>query len=196
MSYHKYQTEAFVLAHKEYGESGRIFFLLTKEFGLVVAVAHGIRKPLSKLRYALQTYAYIRAELIRGKEIWRLVGAERYPDYEAVMTSSRKQMLYARMGDLVLRYVIGEHEHRVLFDEMQAALLLLSDPALLDDDIEYVEQLWNLRMFKELGYISDEAIFDPMWRSECWSTSTLRLLKPLRKEVIRHINNALTAAQL
>jgi hypothetical protein len=49
--------------------------IFTRDFGLVTAVAQGIRLEKSKLRYYVQNYSFAVFSLVRGKEFWRLTSA-------------------------------------------------------------------------------------------------------------------------
>lgn len=72
-------TPALVVGSKPNGEASKLIFLFTREFGLITAVAQGIRFEKSKLRYCAQDYNLGIFSLVKGKEFWRLVGAEELP---------------------------------------------------------------------------------------------------------------------
>lgn len=196
MAYYKYQTNAFVLGSKEYGDASRVFFLLTDKFGAIAATASGVRKESSKLRYALQTYRQPSVELVRGKEMWRIVGAANGEHYTHLLEDSQKRALYARMVNLVSRFVVGEGVHMQIFNELQTALNFLAENKLEERDAVYVEELWNLRLLKELGYIGESDIFAQIFASPQWDKETIRSLAPIEKQAIAEINNALLAAQI
>ncbi len=196
MAYHKYQTEAFVLGSKEYGDASRVFFLFTDKFGAVAATASGVRKESSKLRYALQTYRQPRVELVRGKEMWRIVGAANGEQYQGILKNPQKRALYARMVKLINQFVVGEGVHAGIFYELQQALNFLAEYILEGRDAVYIEELWNLRLFKELGYIRDRDIFADVLMSPVWDQETIRSIGPKEKEVVAEINSALSAAQM
>ena len=42
---------------------------------MIYASASGVRKMSSKLRFVLQDFAYIKVDLVRGKDFWRLTSA-------------------------------------------------------------------------------------------------------------------------
>ena len=75
MLHHIYHTEGFVLSGQSVGEANKYFRIFTKDFGMVGAMAQGIRLLQSKLRYSLQDYSYSKISLVRGKQVWRIVGA-------------------------------------------------------------------------------------------------------------------------
>ena len=79
MSHHRYQTEAVILGSVPRGESDRVFFLFTKDMGLIPASAQGIRNLPSKLRYTLSDFGALEVDLIRMEDMWRIVDAEERP---------------------------------------------------------------------------------------------------------------------
>ena len=196
MAYHKYQTEAFILGSREYGEASRVFFLFTDAFGVVSATASGVRKQTSKLKASLQTFEKSRIELVRGKEMWRIVGAAQGERYERVMKDAGKRALYVRIISLIHRFVLGEGMHTKIFYEMQNILPFLAHTEMEAKDILYAEELWNLRFFKELGYVSDKRTFAELVSSSTWDIETVRAVRNIEKEVIAEINIALRAAQV
>ena len=90
MVYHLYQTKAFVLDEQSFGEANRVYSFLTPDLGLVVATAQGVRLLKSKLRFQLNKYAHVRVVLVRGKEMWRLIGVEKTGEYENIYLDQTK----------------------------------------------------------------------------------------------------------
>lgn len=78
MSHQIHTTEAIVLDQKDFGEANRWCFLLTPDFGLVVARAQGVRELKSKLNGHLSLFGLAQITLVRGREYWRLIGAEEF----------------------------------------------------------------------------------------------------------------------
>jgi DNA repair protein RecO (recombination protein O) len=76
MSHKIYTTEAVILGSRDFGEANRWYFLLTPDFGLVVARAQGVREQRSKLRGHLSCLNHAQISLVRGREYWRLINAE------------------------------------------------------------------------------------------------------------------------
>ena len=72
----KYTTRGFVLFASAYREADKIISIYTEDFGLVSAVAAGVRRSASKLRYHTQNFSVRSFSLVHGRDLWRLVGAE------------------------------------------------------------------------------------------------------------------------
>jgi len=57
-------------------ENDNAYILFTEQLGLIVARASGVRYIKSKLRPVLQTGNAIVCTLVKGKKVWRIIGAE------------------------------------------------------------------------------------------------------------------------
>ncbi len=74
-AYH-HHTEAIVVRSEPSGEANKRIWLFTREFGLVIAMVQGVRKPAAKLQSNITDYSVIAADLIRGKNTWRLISSK------------------------------------------------------------------------------------------------------------------------
>lgn len=109
MSYAVYTTRGWILASAPSGEASKSYSIYTEDFGLVSARAQGVRKLDSKLRYNLDDFSFATLSLVRGKEFWRLTGAEK-----AELPEGGK-LARARVLSLVKRLVHGEERNEALF---------------------------------------------------------------------------------
>ena len=109
MAIEKYTTECFVLEGYERAEHDRVFALFTREFGLVLAHAKSIRKLESKLRAHVLPGNMATVTLVKGKEVWRLVGAQEKNNPKKFMPDI---IFYLR------RFVKGEGANKALYDRI------------------------------------------------------------------------------
>jgi recombinational DNA repair protein (RecF pathway) len=142
MSYSVYSTRGFILGSAPSGEASKVYWIYTEDFGLLRARAQGVRLSASKLRYNLDDYSLGLFSLVKGREFWRLTGAEKeaLPQVDA---SAKARVLH-----LVKRLVQGEEANQELF----AALLSLAQGVTSE-----TEALGNV--LSALGYL-DRAEFD------------------------------------
>lgn len=126
MSYAVYTTRGFILGSAPSGEASKIYTIYTEDFGLVRAKAQGVRLLASKLRYNLDDFVFGSFSLVRGKELWRLTGAE------TASLEPENAPLRARILSLVRRLVQGEERNDGLFK----ALTLLAQEEAADTDAE------------------------------------------------------------
>jgi DNA repair protein RecO (recombination protein O) len=193
MAYHVYDTAALVLAERDSGEANKVFTLLTPELGLVRAQAQGIRWLKSKLRPQLSRYAYSRVALVRGKEIWRLTGAERLADLDAVYQEKGKLELTARVFSLLASFLHDERNEAALFYDLLAGLRSLA--ALSSDDHQDWEVCMVLRLLHRLGYVAADAELGPILDFSVWTAEIFPLIRLRRTKIVAVINKATAASQ-
>lgn len=148
MSYAIYSTRGFILGSTPSGEASKIYLIYTEDFGLVRARAQSVRLLTSKLRYNLEDYSFGTFSLVKGREIWRLTGAEKL-DSSGSLSPTR-----ARVLNLVKRLVQGEEKNEKLWK----ALLLLTEK-------EMKEPLILVYILDALGYL-DVRILSKMSEKE------------------------------
>lgn len=195
MSYHLYQTEGIVLSGANVGESNRYYHVLTRELGLVVASAQGVRELKSKLRYHLNDFSYVTLGLVRGKDFWRITSAERERRFEHIFSDERKRSLVATIAQFLKRFLHGEEENEKLFSAVEEGLLFLEKTALDKGEEKHFELLLMARMLHALGYLGGEKSAKNMLEAPL-SIPLLGEAKGLRPALIRDVNRALHESHL
>jgi len=195
MSYHLYHSEAFVLGGSNVGESNRYYHIFTKELGLVVAFAQGVRELKSKLRYHLSDFSYASVSLIRGKDSWRVTSIEHIPLFERALDEGDKRAVVAALAQFLKQFLHGEEEHQALFEEVRGALIFLADTELTPDELQDLELVVVARSLARLGYLdatmsAREFIHGPL------SLPLLRVLRKKRPSVLQAINHAIKESHL
>ena len=123
MSHTLYSTECIVLGSVDSGEANRYISLFTREMGLVRAVARSVREEKSKLRYCLQSFSFTDATLVRGREVWRITGAEeRYSLHHEIKDNKDKLFTVTQILNLLERLVHGEEKNNYLFNTLHHGL--------------------------------------------------------------------------
>lgn len=79
MSYAIYTFSGIIIRHTNVGENSRLFWLATEDSGVVMVRAQGIREEKSKMRAITQLFSFVKFEVIRGKDGWKLVGCSLLP---------------------------------------------------------------------------------------------------------------------
>src|SRR3989344_4658930 len=116
MAHHVYDTEGFILGSTPLGEANHLISVLTQELGFIRGFARSSRRENSKLRYALQNLSFVRLSLVRGKEMWRIIGAhEGEQMYRELCHDEAKLALLGNLRALLMRLVQGEDRHEHLF---------------------------------------------------------------------------------
>jgi recombinational DNA repair protein (RecF pathway) len=144
-----HHTPAVILRSEPRGEYDKTYWLFTKDFGLVRAVATGVRKQGAKLRGQLVDYAFVDVDLVKGKEVWRLVSATQLFNPIRSSTSPLARPYVRTLGTLS-RFLIDEGEHGVLFAHIQEVARAVYEETV---ELKVFDALAIWRTLVHLGYI-------------------------------------------
>ena len=189
-------TPGFIIDSHPSGEAGKLLFIFTRDLGLILASAQGIRFEKSKLRYHTQNYSFGLFSFVRGKEIWRLTnGQENQEGILSLELSVKSQELLIRLAFLMKRLLHGEEAHPELFDHLSTVRRFLVTQ-LTEEQFKTLESLTVIRIMHALGYIGDDQTL-----KDCFTSTdvTIQLLDQLlEKRIIinQHINKALKESHL
>jgi len=200
MSHTLYTTECIVLGSHDSGEANRYISLFTKEIGLVRAVARSVREEKSKLRFSLQNLSFTDATLVRGREVWRITGAqERYSLHQELKMSSEKLFVVTQILNLLQRLVHGEEKNDYLFNTLGNGFEFIKENKLDKKMLKNFEHLIVLRMLHSLGYIAkkdDKDNFAELLQLTEINEKLLKKTQIVRKQILFAINRALKEAHL
>jgi DNA repair protein RecO (recombination protein O) len=116
-------TQAIVLHAFDYRETSRIVRLITRELGIVSAIARGARRPRNKYGAALDLYAGGEAQLMTtmGRDLHTLTAFEATQSRPLLAASLDRFAAAAAIAELLLRFA-PEQEDPGLLDAMTDAL--------------------------------------------------------------------------
>ncbi len=144
MAIDKFTTEGIVLESYDQGEHDKVFKVFTRDHGLILCHARSIRKLESKLRAHVQPRTVTTLTLVKGREVWRLTGAER---------KNIDTPFIVETSELIKRFVRGEVVHKSLYKRLLGLSCLSKD---LDQD--KVRLLIYYVLLVELGYADARVI--------------------------------------
>lgn len=144
MAIEKYTTEGIVIESYDQGEHDRAFKVFTKDFGMIICHARSIRKLESKLRAHVLPRTISLLTLVKGREVWRLTGAER---------KNTETPLLGEVAELTKRFVRGEGANKSLYKRL-VGLGSLTDGY----DADKVRLLMYYVLLVELGYADGRVI--------------------------------------
>lgn len=121
MSIEKYTTEAFILKEYEQGESDMVYKMWTREFGIVFVLARSIRKVHAKLRMMTKKHDFLSVTLVRGKDVWRLVGVEELSGMDNEKSSLE---IKKNIAEIVDKFIEEKKSYKKLFDKLKSLLAL------------------------------------------------------------------------
>lgn len=193
MSHHIYHTRGFILASQAIGESNRFYKIFTEELGLIGGSAQSVREGKSKLRYTLQDYSMVTVDLVRGKEVWRIISAGTLRPFETIKENAPRLKLFARFCAFLSRLLQGEGRDQELFDEIVRVADFLEKEKLPQELALSFETLTALRVLVHLGYIDPDG-YEQFLGPDAYDN--LSRFENIRLEVLPKINEALNASHL
>lgn len=143
-------TPAFILKSLESGEANRRVWLFTRDYGLIVATVQGVRKPAAKLRSHLLDYTFVNVDLVKGREIWRLVSASVEINPFIGSYDELSARTYIRALALTDRLCVEEGVHDELFTHLFETLFLVGTT---QEDSKFFDAVVLWKILVLLGYI-------------------------------------------
>lgn len=153
MSLHSFQTRAICLGSADYGETHRLVDLFSEVSGRIRVIAHGIRKPLSRLSGSLETGSLVHAQLAGGRLPGMLASVrecrvlEAFPALRANLEAMTR--VFAFLAFLARRLPEGSPDA----DAFREAVALLAAFAMAEIDsgaFQVLESLFEARMLGKL----------------------------------------------
>lgn len=197
--HHIYHTDAIILGSNNFGETGKFYALFTRELGMISASAQGIRKMPSKLRYVLQDFSYVRVDLVRGKDTWRITSASKTNALEKINRTELGVQTIAHISKLLKRLLQGEEQNEILFTELLDGLAVLehklSDEIVSTEEIQNTEMILVVKILYHLGYLGNEGKMNDVVTSP-FVEALLPYAALHRKALLVEINKALHETQM
>jgi recombinational DNA repair protein (RecF pathway) len=189
MAYHLYETEAFILGGRPHGEDSRLYFLFTPRWGLILAQAQGVRKLSSKLKHHLAEHSLVKLSLVRGREVWRLIGAEKILTLQDFSIRSPEAILLVRLQTVLRQLLAGPEESSQLFGDLRSLADFLLVTKLTSAQLRSAEAIFLLRLLEQLGYLPPQPSFKEFLQVGTWSVSLLDEFSPVAGRAIKEINS-------
>ena len=181
------------MGSKDSGEAGKQYYIFTRDLGLIYATAQGVRKMSSKLRYVLQDFAYVKVDLVAGKNIFRVTTASKTNDLEHITKRPETLKVFANVARLLKRLLAGVEPNQALFEDVLLGLQILEKAEV--KDLENIEAIMVLRILNNLGYIGENDAVLGIIKSPLQEELLLEALKN-RKTIVQEINKALKETHL
>jgi recombinational DNA repair protein (RecF pathway) len=160
---------------------------------MIGATAQGIRLSQSKLRYYTQDYAHSLFSLVRGKEVWRIIGTK---EIDGEINNTENKRLYVRMLSLLKRLLHGEEKNEILFNVIDTLHLYLSQNILDKEKMDLIEYVTVFRILNCLGYIHSKGTMEKFCTSNAVNEDILKEVEISKDRMIKEINDGLKESQL
>jgi DNA repair protein RecO len=184
--YPKYTTEGFLVAAKESKEADKYFLFYTRNFGMILASATGVRLSKSKLRPNLQSGAKLYLTLLKSKQHWKLTEVEAI---ESISPRGEGYKSFLRILSTVKSLVHGEEANQDLFESLIAFHKFIFGNK-NGDQIPLSECLAMIKVLNSLGYGDHE---EAGWG---FDEESLQKINKNKSRIIIEINKALKATGL
>lgn len=181
------------MGSKNYGEAGKCFYIFTRDLGMIYASASGIRKMSSKLRFVLQDFAYVRIDLVQGKDFWRVTSASKTNTLEGILKNPGAYGVFSNIANLLKRLLAGVEKNEVLFTDLISGLSILEKSE--ENDLRNIEAIIVLRILNNLGYIGGDEMLQNLIKSPFEEDLVFEASKS-RSQILQQINKALKETHL
>ena len=92
---------------------------------MIRATAQGVRKMSSKLRFVLQDFAYLKIDLVSGKNIFRITSASKTNKLEDIIKQPENFKVLVNVARLLKRLLAGVEPNEILFTDLINGLSIL-----------------------------------------------------------------------
>lgn len=192
--HHIYHTEGIILGSRNTGESGKYYFIFTKELGMIYATATGVRKISSKLRFILQDYAYLKIDLVQGQNFFRVTSASKTNQLEKITKRPETLKIFHNIARLLKRLLAGVEPNEALFVDLLHSMRAL-EKIENKSDLQNIEAIIVLRILNNLGYIGGNENLKDLIKSP-FDESMIFEVSKARSHILNQINKALKETHL
>jgi recombinational DNA repair protein (RecF pathway) len=161
---------------------------------MITATAQGVRKMSSKLRYVLQDFAYVKLDIVQGKNIFRVTTALKTNMLEDITKNPETFAVFANIARLLKRLLAGIEPNEALFLDLINGLSVL-EQARPKEDLRNIEMVIVLRILHNLGYIGENPVLENLVKSPFEDKLIFHVSKS-RAHVLDQINKALKETHL
>ena len=171
-----------------------MLYVLTKDFGLILASAKSARLLASKNKGFLQEYSFVSISCVKGKNGWKITNVvgegDTFSDYR-----KGGQEILAKVSSVLIKMITGESPHREVFLTVKSGFEFLKN--LEEKYVLNFEVLIVLRILFELGYVArddnSEKFLNDMTH---WDIDLLKKVEIEKRNLIDLINKALKESHL
>jgi len=192
--HHIYHTEGIILESRDVGEASKLFYIFTRDLGMVTAEARGVRKMSSKLRFVLQDFRYLKIDFIQRQNIFRVTSASKTGVLEHITKQPKAFKIFSNIARLLRRLLAGTEPNEKLFSDLFNGLLVL-EKASTPEELRNIEIILVLRILNNLGYIGEEEALSNLTKSPFEDELVFKVSKD-RARILKEINRALKETHL
>jgi DNA repair protein RecO len=178
---------------KPYGEGNAVVTIMTKDLGLIRAIAQGIRLAKSKLRMSIQECSLSQVSLVKGKDMWRLTNTVHATLFYPLLKKKASTTAF-NVQALIERLTPADEPHAAIYEVIVGLWKRLSE--INPPFYKALECIALLNVLHELGYLGEElkwqefiGVYEP-------DIIALATMDEVLQEAIYTINASLLATHL
>ncbi|MEK7652671.1 MAG: DNA repair protein RecO [Patescibacteria group bacterium] len=188
--YKIYTTEGLIIESRIFGESNKIYFILTRDFGLIKATAQGVCKTESKQKFGLQTLSFSKISLVKGKEIWKITSAISLENVFSNLKGEKNKLnVFIRIVSLIRKLLLEEEKEPIFFDVVKSLYKFLkTENANNKDKLSSAELLTVMKILHTSGYLGENKNFGDLLDTNDFSDETMNNIKRIKREMLKEVN--------
>ncbi len=141
---------SFILARRDYKENDQMITLFTAEKGKIEVLAKGVKKVISKNSAFLEPFFLVEADVVEGKEFFRLTTATQIESFKEIRADWQKSILAGYACEILNRLLSNNSPENKIFKLFFSYLKFLSEAKEVSR-IFSIAFLWKL--FALQGYL-------------------------------------------
>lgn len=145
-------TSGIVIKERPIGEKDKVITVLTRNLGVVEAIARGVRNTKSKLLSGVSLFTYSDFEFYEGKNYTYINSAEEKNSFHSISDDIEKMSLCFYFSELVITMNPGEEESNDFLRLFLNSLYLLSNN---ERDKALVKAVFELKTAEYCGMMPD-----------------------------------------
>ena len=161
---------------------------------MIYASAQGVRKMSSKLRFMLQDFAYLKIDLVQGKDFWRVTNVSKTNKLEQITKQSEHFVVFFNIARLLKRLLAGVEPNPALFLDLLNGLFIL-EKSETKEELHNIEVIIVLRILNNLGYIGENETLQNIIKSP-FEEDLIFEVSRSRTKILSAINKALKETHL
>lgn len=142
-----YKAEAVVLRARDCGEGDKLLILYSREYGKIKVMAHGVTKPSSRKRGAVQSFTYTNFLIHRGRELDSVSQCEGVEMFSFLWGDLKKISYASYLAELVDALTPEGEPNEPLFFLLLTTLRLMAD-----GDVELLTRAFEIKAAGFMGY--------------------------------------------
>lgn len=145
-----FKTEGIILKRRNFGEADRILTMFTKDFGKVVALAKGVRRPRSKKAGHLELGTWCKVFIAKGKSLDLLTEVETIKSFDITKLDHAKSSKICHLLELVESLTPEHQKNYQVFALLKEYLQKTQN----EEDFNLVSGVFKIKLLSSLGFFS------------------------------------------